>query len=195
MSKPTTISPAAILEDDVLIQQAIAGQAECFKILMDRHLSKVRRCIGAMVHGASDKEDLIQNVLLKVWRHLATFRSESSFGTWIIRIAVNEVLQSYRRERTRPMCQPVRDLDAFTSAADSPHVALARIEARQTIRRAIAKLPETYRQVLILRELEQLTERETAQSLRSSIPAVKTRVFRARVMLRQLIQQSRECGR
>jgi RNA polymerase sigma-70 factor, ECF subfamily len=195
MPEITVISSLVLLEDSVLIQRAITGQSECFEVLVDRHFSAVRRCISAMVPRTPEREDLVQNVLLKVWRHLATFRSESNLSTWITRIAVNEVLQFYRRERRHAVCQGAQDLDVFASANDSPYAASARVEAIKTIRRGIARLPESYRRVLVLGELNQLSNRETARSVQLTIPAVKTRLFRARVMLRRVIQQSQGQGR
>src|SRR5260370_12130487 len=114
-------------EDSALIKLALAGQTECFAVLMDRHLAPIRRRIGSMVRNTTDADDLLQEVLLKVWIHLSTFRSESSFRTWMTRVAINEALQSFRRERCRPLCQSVRDLDALASHGESPHQSLSRL--------------------------------------------------------------------
>jgi RNA polymerase sigma-70 factor (ECF subfamily) len=76
----------ATFEDNTLIELTLAGQAECFTILMDRHLAAVKRHIGSTAPNATDVEDILQEVLLKVWRHLSTFRSESSFRTWMTRL-------------------------------------------------------------------------------------------------------------
>jgi len=183
--------PLASFEDSVLIKLALAGQSECFTVLMDRHLVAVRRCIGSMVRSASDAEDLVQDVVLKVWRHLSTFRSESSFRTWLTRVAINEALQSYRRERSKPICQALGDFDALASHGESPHQSYARIEMAQAIHGAVAELPAKYRQVLTLRDLEELSAQETALRLQSSIPTVKTRLFRARLMLLATLRRSR----
>ena len=178
----------ATFEDSTLIKLALAGQAECFSVLMDRHLGTVKRRIESMAPNATDLDDILQEVLLKVWRHLATFRSECSFRTWMTRVAMNEVLQSYRRKRRNPLCQALGDLDAFASRVESPHQSFARREATKTVRSAVAGLPAKYRQVLILRDIEQLTAGETAESLQSTIPAVKTRLFRARHMLSEALK-------
>jgi RNA polymerase sigma-70 factor (ECF subfamily) len=178
----------ATFEDSTLIKLALAGQAECFSVLMDRHLATVKRRIESMAPNATDLDDILQEVLLKVWRHLATFRSECSFRTWMTRVAMNEVLQSYRRKRRNPLCQAPGDLDAFASQVESPHQSFARLEATKTVRSALAGLPAKYRQVLILRDIEQLTAGETAESLQSTIPAVKTRLFRARLMLSEALK-------
>jgi RNA polymerase sigma-70 factor (ECF subfamily) len=183
------------VEDNALIEMAMAGQGECFTILMDRHLAAVRRRIRPMVRNAADADDLIQEVLLKVWRHLSTFRAESSFRTWMTRVAINEALQAHRREQCRPpRTQELRDLDTFASPDESPYRSLARSELIRAVRNAVMKLPAKYRQVLILRDLEQLSTSETARSLQSSIPAVKTRLLRARLMILAALQRSRALG-
>ncbi|MCU1337755.1 MAG: polymerase, sigma-24 subunit, subfamily [Bryobacterales bacterium] len=182
--------PLAAFEDSALIKLVQEGQSEYFTILINRHLHAVSKCIHSMVQNAADADDVLQEVLLKVWRHLSAFRSESSFRTWMTRVAVNEVLQSYRRQQSRPLCRATIRLDALTSPAESPYQYLARIEVTKAVRTAVAGLPAIYRQVLILREFEQLSGREIAQSLHSSIPAVKTRLFRARLMLLAALQRS-----
>jgi RNA polymerase sigma-70 factor (ECF subfamily) len=101
-------------------------------------------------------------VLLKVWKHLSTFRSESSFRTWMTRVAINEALQNCRRERRQLAYQPSYDLDILASPGELPHHAVARIEAIQLVRRAVLGLPAKYRQVLILRDIEELSTKETA---------------------------------
>ena len=107
------------------------------------------------------------------------------------RVAINEALQSYRRQRYSPLFQSLRDLDGLASHGESPDQSLARVEVTQAIRTAVAGLPAKYRQILILRDLEEFSVRETAQCLQSSIPAVKTRLFRARLMLLTALQRTR----
>jgi RNA polymerase sigma-70 factor (ECF subfamily) len=180
----------ATFEDNALIKMALAGQIDCFTVLMDRHLFIVKKTIRSMVRNATDADDLIQEVLLKVWRNLSTFRSEASFRTWMTRVAINEALQLYRRERYRSRCQAADNLDAFPSFWDTPHQHLDRTETTQAVRKAMAILPEKYRRVLVLREFEQLSMRETAESLQASVPAVKSRLFRARALLTASLRRS-----
>jgi len=184
----------ATFDDSALLKLTLAGQTECFTVLTNRHLPAVRKRIAWMVGNAADADDLLQEVLLKVWLHLSTFRSESSFRTWMTHIAINEALQSYRRKQSRPLCQAVGDLDAFASPTESPLQALTRAETTLIVRKAVVALPAKYRQVLILREFEQLSTREIARLLQSSIPAVKTRHFRARLKLLTALQRLRTRG-
>jgi RNA polymerase sigma-70 factor (ECF subfamily) len=171
-------------EDSFLIEQVLAGRTEFFKVLIDRHMVALRKCIASMVRNAAEGEDLLQEVLLKVWSHLSAFRAESSFRTWMSRVAVNEVLQSYRRSKCRPAClPPPLDLDSFASSGDSALATLVRSDIRIRVRRAVEELPEIYRTVVVLRDLEELSARETAQRLKSTVPTVKSRLFRARLML------------
>src|SRR6202167_2143678 len=142
--------PLATFEDSTLIALALAGQNECFAALIDRHLAPIRKRIASVVRNAADVDDVLQETLLKAWRRLSTFRSESSFRTWLTRVAINEALQSYRRERCRPTCQPLTDLDAFATPSESPHISFARVQATQAVRNAVLRLPDKYRQVLIL---------------------------------------------
>jgi RNA polymerase sigma-70 factor, ECF subfamily len=179
----------ATFEDSALIKLTLAGQTECFMILTNRHLPSVRRRLASMVPNTADVDDLLQEVLLKVWRHLSTFRSQSSFRTWMTRVAINEALQSYRREQRRPICRAPANFDTFASPNESALQSLTRAEGAQVVRKAVVELPTRYRQVLILREFDQLSVREIAQSLQSSIPAVKTRLFRGRLLLLAALRQ------
>lgn len=181
-------------DDSTLIKLALAGQVECFAALMDRHITAVRRRILSMLHNADDADDLLQEVQLRVWRNLSTFRSESAFRTWIIRVAINEVLQSYRREKRRAICQPLIDMDVLPARSESPHQSTVRAETAAMVRRAVSKLPPKYGQVLILRDLQEFTERETAHSLELSIPAVKSRLLRARLKLLTALRRSTNQG-
>ena len=180
--------PLTMREDSSLIKLALEGEPECFSALMDRHLAAIKKLIRSMVSNQADSEDLVQDVVFKVWRRLSTFRSESSFRTWMTRVAINEVLQSYRQRQRLPIYQADADLTTIASAADSPQRSFARTEDIQTVRRAVMELPSIYRRVLVLRDLEELSVRETAQRTRSTVPTVKTRLFRARRLLSVALQ-------
>jgi RNA polymerase sigma-70 factor (ECF subfamily) len=182
-------SRMAMLEDDELIGLTLAGQTECFNVLIDRHKSSVRTRIRAMAPNTAHEDDLVQQAFLKAWRHLASFRFESSFRSWITRIAINEVIQLYRRECHSPVFPATRELDTFASNFESPQQSFERTETAQTIRSAIAGLPATYKQILILHYFEELSEAEAARWLHGSIAMVKSRLFRARQMLLAALQR------
>jgi RNA polymerase sigma-70 factor, ECF subfamily len=186
-----TMAPLATFEDSVLIKLALAGQTESFAVLTNRYLPALRRRIGAMVPNTTDADDLLQEVLLKVWCHLSTFRSDSTFRTWMTSVAVNEAFQFYRRRRSRPNCQALGDFDIFVSRNESPLQSLTRVETAQVVRQAVVELPAKYRQAVILRHLEQRSLSETAQLLQLSVGAVKSRLFRARRMLSAALRKPR----
>jgi RNA polymerase sigma-70 factor (ECF subfamily) len=149
-----------------------------------------------MGRTTKDEDDLVQEVFLKAWRHLAKYRSEASFRTWIMRIATNEVMQLCRRERHIPAGPSPADLDALVSKFESPQQSLERTEAALIVRSAIARLPAIYSQILVLRDLKQLSERETARWVQGSVPMVKSRLLRARQMLSAAIKrQSRRVSK
>jgi RNA polymerase sigma-70 factor (ECF subfamily) len=181
--------PLEEFEDSAFVRMVLAGRTECFTVLTNRHLRALRWHIGSIVPNATDVEDLLQEVLIKVWSRLSTLQSESAFSAWITRVAINEALQSWRRERSRPICEVLGDSDTFVSTSESPLRALIRAETTQIVRKAVHELPEKYQQVLNLREFEELSTEEIAESLHSSIPAVKTRLFRARRILQTALQE------
>ena len=173
----------AELEEGELIEKALAGQAECFMVLVDRHIGAVKKCLRSILRNQSDAEDALQEVLLKVWRHLSTFRAESSFRTWITRVAINEAVMLCRRERAKPPLLMLPDANILASSGEGVDRSLIRKEVAHAVRRAVVGLPSKYRQALILRDLNQLSVRETAERLHASVPATKTRIFRGRLML------------
>jgi RNA polymerase sigma-70 factor (ECF subfamily) len=183
------ISPFGTLTDQVLIEMAVTGRSDCFSLLMDRHMTAVRRHVRAMVPNEPDQEDVLQEVLLKVWRHLADFRLECSLRTWMIQIASNEARQWYRRHTSRRVFQPLEDSGPIASMQDSPEKRLLRNEAARVLHSGLATLPAKYRDVLVLRYFEEHCGEDTARCLGITVPAVKTRTFRARRLLSTKLRQ------
>jgi RNA polymerase sigma-70 factor (ECF subfamily) len=170
------------ISDHDLIRLILDGQTDCFMALMDRHLSAIRRCIGFMLRGSGAAEDLTQEVVLKAWRFLAAFRGESSFRTWLTRVAINEVRQFQRREHASRF-QELTNSDVLVSHYESPYENFAGMQRTQAVRAVVKSLPAIYREVVVLRELEELSMLEIAERLRCTVPAVKSRLFRGRSML------------
>jgi RNA polymerase sigma-70 factor (ECF subfamily) len=171
------------LKDNNLVELALAGQTECFSVLMNRHAAAVKKYLSPLVRNRWDLDDIVQDTFMKAWVRLSTFRFEASFRTWLMSVALNEALTLYRRRKYRLSCPVIINLEAVPSKCESPHQSFARMEARSKLRIAIQKLPRKYRDVLVLRDLEQFTIRETAKRMNASIPLVKTRLSRARHML------------
>lgn len=180
-------------EDAILIQLVIAGRKEYFSLLVERHLTAVKNTVRSLVSNDADMEDLMQEVLFTVWRHLASFRAESNLRTWMIRVAINQALQSYRRNKYRMSCRPIEDSPELVSSMDRPDQLLLRAEARAAIHGAIAGLPKKYREVVMLRDLRGLSAEESAEHLEISAFAIKSRLFRARRMLSRRLSRFRQC--
>jgi RNA polymerase sigma-70 factor, ECF subfamily len=189
----TTTVDAALksLDDKTLAEMTVAGRDACFDLLMDRHLWVARKRVHAMVPDRAEVEDVLQEVQLKIWINLASFRWESSFRTWITRIAINESLQSYRRNKSTRDCDAM-DFDRLIAPMDSPEECYARQEMAGALRKAIGRLPEKLQQIVMLRGLEELSVKETARELNSNLPLVKTRLFRARLRLSKVLRQYRK---
>jgi RNA polymerase sigma-70 factor (ECF subfamily) len=168
-------------EDRVLIERTLAGETDCFDALMKRHVSAVKRQISPMLPNPEDRDDVMQEVMFKAWRHLAGFRGECSFRTWMSRVAINEALMNYRKRMRLSSCET--DPDTLMSATESPFQTIVRRENARRVRGAVARLSRRCRHVLILRDMEGLNLRETADSLGLTVPAVKSRLFRARIRL------------
>lgn len=180
----------ALFSDHDLIRLTLDGQPDYFTALMDRHLSAIRRCIGFMLRGNGAAEDLTQEVVLKAWRFLSAFRAESSFRTWLTRVAINEVRQFQRRELRAPSFQELSKPDVLASRDESPYEHLARIQRTEAVRTVLNSLPAKYREVVMLREFEELSILEIAECLRCTVAAVKSRLFRGRSMLLAGVQKS-----
>jgi len=190
MTCTTNKGSLALSSDGELIRLTLEGQTECFTELMDRHLGAIRRRIGFMLRGNGGDDDVAQEVVLKAWRFLSAFRGESSFRAWLTRVAINEVRQFERRGRASRF-EELSDFDVLATRDESPYEYFARIQRAKAVREVVNSLPVTYREVVMLRELDELSLHEIADRLRCTIPAVKSRLFRGRKMLLAGVRKSR----
>jgi RNA polymerase sigma-70 factor (ECF subfamily) len=143
-----------------------------------------------MLRSDLDAEDVTQDVLLKVVRKLPSFRGESAFPTWLHRVTVNTALSHRRRLAVRPEYAVRESLDAYVAAggrAPAPEARLVDGETRHLIDRAIAGLPPTYRTVFVLADVEGLPNAAIADHLGLSVPAIKSRLHRARLLMRDAL--------
>lgn len=140
-----------------------------------------------------DAEDAVQATFLKVFRHLGTFKGDAAFSTWVTRIAINEGIE---RRRARRDHEPFDETDEpeepflprrLGAWADDPEASFGRLEMREMVEREILSLPPRYRVVVILRDIEHLSAEEAAAALGMPVASVKTRLLRARLMLREAL--------
>jgi len=188
------IDPAAAREQD-LLRRVQAGQKEYFYELIKPYQRRVYTAAFSVLRNEAEAEDAAQEAFLKALTHIQQFRAEARFSTWLLQIAVNEALMRRRRAHSEVM-EPIgerQDEDGnyrprdFADWREIPSETLERKEIRQRLAEAIAKLAEKYRQVFLLRDVEHMSIEETAEALGISQASVKTRLLRARLMLRDLL--------
>jgi len=206
MSEPEMIvnNPEAAVSDreQDLIARVQRGQRELFYELVRPYERRVYAAALAILRNDADAEDVAQEAMLKALAKISQFRAESRFSTWLIQITVNEALMRRRRERTRrtEAIEDNRDEEGaytprdFADWREIPSETLERKEVRQRLAQALALLDRKYREVFVLRDMEQLNIQETAEALGISVASVKTRLLRARLMLRDLLAAGWEQG-
>lgn len=183
--------------DTRLIAQVLRGQNEAFAELLQPHLSVLFRFVQAKMRDDSEAEDIVQQTVFKAFTRLQQFRSEASFRTWLIQIAINEVRQWQRKRqasRTISIDQTQPERVKFADPSASPFQDCERHEMVQTLHRALSKLPEAYGLMIRLRDLRQLNIAETAGLLHLKISTVKTRHRRARLLMARLLAPMQRPG-
>jgi RNA polymerase sigma-70 factor (ECF subfamily) len=172
--------------DQEIVREVRAGAFARFEVLVRRHSGRARHAVRSILRNERDVEDAVQQALLQAFVGLRTFDGAASFATWLSRIALNEALMRARRARreARPAWAV---LDGVASPAAPPDEAAASREALAQVRRGIARLPASHREVLRLRHVEGLPIAEVAARLGISEGAAKLRLHRARLVLRRTI--------
>ena len=176
-------SRMSTLDDATLVRMAQTGQGECFAELMHRYKNMVRARVVSILRNSPDVDDAVQEVFFKAWRALPTYRADAAFRTWLTSIAKNEALMFCRREQRLQRYETRGESDTVACRAEPADKAAMRGEAARAIHGAIVKLPAMYREAITLRDIEELSMPMTAERLKSTVPAVKTRVFRGRLKL------------
>jgi RNA polymerase sigma-70 factor, ECF subfamily len=173
-------------EETVLIGRILAGRKDLFDELLKPHLAPLWRVVQAKMGTNTDVEDVVQQTLLKAYLHLEQFRSEARFSTWLIRIALREILQRHRlRWSSLLVALDPPALCRFQGSDEtaSPYKQLERMETNNLQRKAIAELPEKYQALIVLRDMQGVSVRDAARLLGMTVPAVKTRHRRARLKM------------
>ena len=172
------------LSDEEVVRRIAEGETALFEIVMRRYNQRVYRVVRAIVRDEAECEDVMQQAYVNAYRNLQQFAGNAQFSTWLTRIAINEALARVRR-RERWAEAPEETMSELQAMAADPEEQAAASELRGLVEREIAALPETYRTVLMLREVEELSTSETAACLEVSEDVVKTRLHRARHVLRE----------
>lgn len=176
------------ISDEAIVERIIKGEVELFEIIMRRHNQRLYRACVAILRDDSQAEDVVQDAYVRAYQHLDQFAGRARFSTWLTRIAVHEALGRVRSRRR------FEELDAMPEDAKQAHVAssapnpeqeFSGRELRHLLERSVQQLPETYRLVFMLREIEESSTHEVAEILEISEESVKTRLHRARALLRK----------
>jgi RNA polymerase sigma-70 factor (ECF subfamily) len=182
--KTATLEDAARLGDPELIERTRAGDMRALEALMRRHNRTLYRTARAILRDDAEAEDAVQEAYLRAYRALDSFRGESKFSTWLVRIAANEALMRRRRNVRAAEVVPLDgtiEIEGTIESGDEQGDHML----RRLLEKRIDALPDGYRSVFVLRALEELTVEETSAALGIPEPTVRTRYFRARGLLRE----------
>jgi len=196
----STIQPnieQPVSEEMQLVRRAKRGDVQTFEELVRRYDRNVFRIAQHITQNREDAEDVVQEAFLKAYRNLAKFQEQSKFYTWLVRIAVNEALMKLRRKkpgRTVSLDEEIKTEDdslprEVADWSPNPEQMYNQAELRDILTRTIQGLPSGFRTVFVLRDVEGLSTEETAEALELSIPAVKSRLLRARLQLRERLNR------
>lgn len=182
--------------DDELVRMAQAGDNRAFDELIHRYKEKVYRLAYKILRHEEDAAETLQDAFLSAYRGLKNFKAESTFSTWLYRVATNAALMKYRKRRDRHVSieqsqSPYDDAEplALPDWSAEPLDELLDAETREVMEEGIARLPEDLRTVFVLRDVEELSNSEVAKVLDISVAAVKSRLHRARISLRDRLNR------
>jgi RNA polymerase sigma-70 factor (ECF subfamily) len=176
--------------DEEIVERVRAGDLALYEVLMRRHNQRLYRAVRAILRDEAEIDDILQDAYLAAYRNLAAFEGRAKFSTWLTRIAVNRALDR-RRRRGRVEVIGLENHPELESASGDgdPERESARREFARLLEEAIDALPAAYRSVYVLREVEGMSTRETAESLELDPATVKTRLHRARARLRERLER------
>jgi RNA polymerase sigma-70 factor (ECF subfamily) len=176
------------LTDQEVVRRVVAGEPALFEVLMRRYNQRVFRSVRSLLRDEREVEDAMQQAWLSAFAHLGQFQGASAFSTWLTRIALNEALARIRQKsRLTPVDEVPEEDDAMRSAPQDPEARAADRELGHMMEKAVDDLPDHYRSVFMLREIEGMSTADTAQALSVSEEVVKVRLHRARLALRDAL--------
>jgi len=190
------MKPAVATNEAALIARIVAGENELFHELIRPYERLVYVTIFAIVKNETEAEDGAQEAMISAYRNLKSFRGEAKFSTWLVTIAMNEARKRLRKAKTKAedsLDEPAEEREGdytpavLTDWREIPLAALERKELKEKLREAVGRLPEKYREVFVLRDIEELNQEETAAALGINVTLVKVRLHRARMMLQKML--------
>jgi RNA polymerase sigma-70 factor (ECF subfamily) len=181
--------PLAGHSDEELLRGAARGERAAFERLVARHGDALFHFASRTCSSAREAEDAVQDGLLAAWRGAATFRGEASARTWLFQVVVHACRRRHRRRVGEPeRHDPVEEAEALSAPDPAADEQVAAGQVRAALERALAELPEEAREVLVLRDVEGLSGEEAAAALGLGLAAMKSRLHRARLELKQRVE-------
>ena len=179
--------------DEEIVAQVRTGEVAAFEHLMRRHNARVYRAVRAILRDDSEAEDVMQDAFVRAYEHLGEFEGRARFSTWLTRIAVHEALGRMRKGKRQRSLDFDEEVPVMATQPDiSPEQQLSDVEMRSVLEAAVSKLPDDFRSVFVLRAVEEMSGAETAECLGIPEETVKTRLYRARGRLQQMLLGSIE---
>ena len=190
--------------ESVLIERLRAGDAAALETLMSAHAARLYRLAYGITRNDADAEEVVQDVFLTLFRKIESFEGRAALGSWLYRVTTNAALIKHRGKRAKLEVSLEDQLPTYlddghregdrsfllTDWSAKPEETLLTGEARKTLERALDRLPDHYRAVLVLRDVEELANEEVADILGESVPTIKSRLHRARMALREEITRA-----
>lgn len=188
---------SSTITDEVLIEKAKTGDNSAFEELVKKYEKKIYNLAFRLTGNPDEAGDVLQETFLKTYHSLNRFKKEANFSTWLYRIALNIVLMKKRKEKGKvfesidtPLFTPEGEMiKEIPDWSNNPEAEIENKEVKNILNNALASLPEEYRAVLILRDIQRLSNKEVSEILKISIPAVKSRLHRARLFLRSEVSK------
>ena len=173
------------LDDDFsLIKRFIDGEESVFRIIVQRHKEKIRNIIYLTLNSNDYIDDIAQEVFITIYRNLNQFKFQSQFTTWLYRITVNKCKDHIRKMRIRKIFSPIKDIDKDAGY----NISIEESNTAELVQEAIKKLPDKLRIPLLLKDIEGFSYQEIAETVECEIGTVKSRIFRAREGLKNLLK-------
>lgn len=173
------------LDDDfAVVKKFIEGDKSAFQILVKRHKEKVRNIVYITMNNSSVVDDIAQEVFITVYRNLKNFRFESQFTTWLYRITVNKCKDHLRKISVRKIFVPINDAEEKSGS----FINVENEDISNIVTKAISKLPVKLRMPLVLKDIEGFSYQEIAETMKCEMGTVKSRIFRARERLKQILE-------
>ena len=193
-SAPAAVPATPVLTDKEIVHRVSRGDVQMFEVLMRRHNQRLYRAVRAILQDDAEAEDVVQQAYLNAYRHLDQFDGRAQFSTWLTRIAVYEALARRRRVRGTPTTSEHGLAETAASPSPDPERQAYVKELSVLMESALAGLPDRYRSVFMLREVDGLSTAETARHLRISEATVKTRLHRAKGLLQRRLHAVTPAG-